>query len=369
MEKSNLLICTDNNIKYSTVAIGGWVISGSFNDGTCHGAHHFIEHLLFNNEEIKVKVLELKKRGIIYNAFTSHELTCFYIHCLKKDYEIGLDFVKTILCKEYKFENVKDFENEKNIILREIDYSNNKLDEVKNALLNKVFVDSKYAAPILGTEKSVRAMTMEALQKTFNQFYHHSNKFITVAGEVDVSEEETYAVNSYNKNNHEVSIQRLKSDAKLDFISTKNCYYGIAIYTPKVFRKEGQVYGVLVKNELLDQIRENLGAVYRIDSVNMNFYSGMVSFFIMNLKVDTIERVQPIVKALLNRKDEQLLELLNILHLQRMTQNSIKADNVVSKMLGIGYGRTILANEENEMNFADFLSYRNECDYYEHLSH
>lgn len=356
----------DRNGFFNTISIGGWLVSGSFQDPSqMSGIHHFIEHMIFNQENVRRKANQLKEKGAVYNAFTSHELTCFYVNCIPSDYHIGMEFINEILKGTHDFWKDTTFENERNIVLNEIEYGMNKVELVKYGLLAKIFREARYAKPITGDVNSVRSFTSAFIQTEYEKIYNGSHKFITVSGRTKEMEQNK-PVHKEEFRFDPIEIKGPEEYASLDFDGPDGyCYYGVALYIPKRFRMEGQNYAFYLKNEMLKILREKLGAVYRIDSSNMNFYSGMVSFWIVKVKKELLPTVREQLNLIFSYHEEDLVNRLKNQQLQFSNYNCIRSDNVVSRMLNQGYLLTILKDENQQMEFNNFLSYIAEGKYYE----
>ena len=107
-----------------TISCGLWVHQGSsYETDEYNGLSHLTEHLLFNaedivNEQYKQLIHEISDNGVMYNAATTKEYTCFYFTGLANTLEKCILALAHIAMKnrEFDFEN---FENEKKVVLQE----------------------------------------------------------------------------------------------------------------------------------------------------------------------------------------------------------------------------------------------------------
>lgn len=350
----NLII--DNNNKLNSIAMGCWIASGSFNDyQNKSGLHHFLEHLIFNIPYVKEKSNLLKEKGAVINAFTSQELMCFYVNCLEEHYDLALDFMESIIYSDLEFDENVNFDNEKKIIMREIEYHDKEIEQVKNRILKQIFYENKYSLSILGDINTISNIDLLDIKSLYKQIQTNVDKFITIVGNVN---NKKYNLNLTNMNdNKDISIE-IKDNYFIDALETDSeyCYYGIAKFYPKKYRKEGRICSECIKEDLLNSIREVKGIVYRVNSTNMNFNFGMVSFWILKIHKKNIDFVKGETKKIVENIDFNYLEKLQKTKTKIITKNIIKNDNTLSKMLSLGYGNTILKDEENEYDFLGFIN-------------
>ncbi len=89
----------------------------------------------------------------------------------------------------------------------------------------------------------------------------------------------------------------------------------------------------------------------------MNFSSGVVSFLILKVMKKDVDFVKHCVDIVLGKVNEDLLHILIIIQKRVLNRSLIKNDNVLSRMLNLGYENTILINEAEAYDIASFLKY------------
>ncbi len=360
--ESNTSVLIQNANQFNAIAIGGWLKSGALNDYEGkYGLHHFMEHIIFNVPPIRLLSESLKERGVVINAFTSHEIICFYAVCLEEDYESAFTLISNILFSKLNLERDVNFENEKKIILNEIKYHESYSDYLKQLLLQQLFHINGDRFTILGNEKSVLNMSNSDVRLLYEDISNNCMKFITVIGNSNkLKSTPALNLNEMVSDTYKPLIPDI--DIKDTFLQElsgqdEDCLYGIGIYYPKLYRKEGLIFTEYVKNELLKEIRENNGVAYRIDSSNMNFSSGVVSFLILKVMKKDVDFVKHCVDIVLGKVNEDLLHILIIIQKRVLNRSLIKNDNVLSRMLNLGHENTILINEAEAYDVASFLKY------------
>ena len=147
------------------------------------GIAHFLEHKMFEQEDGTDALTFFNKNGCKSNASTSPRITKYLFSGPNFFYE-NLEFLLSFVENPYfTDENV---EKEKGIIIEEIHMG---LDDpgrrMYNGLLYNALINNPMKYPVIGTDESVRSITKEDLYKCYNTFYHPSNMFLVITGNVD----------------------------------------------------------------------------------------------------------------------------------------------------------------------------------------
>lgn len=148
------------------------------------GVAHFLEHKMFEIEDGTDAFEYFHERGAECNANTSHTKTTYLFSGINK-FEENLEFLLSYVEEPYfTDENV---EKEKGIIEQEIMmYRNRPYENIYNGLFKNLFINHPYKYPIIGTKESVYSITKEDLYACYNTFYHPSNMFIVITGNIDL---------------------------------------------------------------------------------------------------------------------------------------------------------------------------------------
>lgn len=169
-------------------ALGIFVRAGSGDEPPARrGMSHFLEHLLFKrtrrrtNAEIS-RVID--RLGGEVDAFTTKEYTGFYVHTLDHHFDEALDLVADVVLSPAF--NASDIETERGVILEEIGEANDNPDD----LVHEIFVRSFWrthplGAPILGTARTIAAITRGDLYRYYASRYVPANFIVALAGRVD----------------------------------------------------------------------------------------------------------------------------------------------------------------------------------------
>ena len=150
------------------------------------GVAHFLEHKVFEQKDGKDPFEFYSKSGSDCNANTSnHKTTYLFIGQEKilENLNYLLDFVQSPYFTE---ENVK---KEKGIIEQELKmYQDNPYVHPSEIITYNSFIEHPIKISVGGTVKSIYEITKEDLYKCYNTFYHPSNMFVCVTGNVKPKE-------------------------------------------------------------------------------------------------------------------------------------------------------------------------------------
>ncbi len=149
------------------------------------GIAHFLEHKLFESNTDESIFEGFEKDGAYVNAATSYNKTYYYFNTVDNFDSCLIRLIDFVQSPYFTDENV---EKEKGIINQEIDMRDDDPDGylykkiVENALLK-----SQYKYDVGGTKQEVGKITKEDLYECYNTFYHPSNMYLVIAGDIDVN--------------------------------------------------------------------------------------------------------------------------------------------------------------------------------------
>ena len=275
---SGLRVITDTVPEMETVALGVWADVGTRHEDLKHnGVAHMVEHMMFNgtptrnSREIAEAVEDV---GGQINAYTSREITAYYIHLLKNDMPMAMDILSDILQRPTFPDN--ELEKERGVILQEIGMTNDTPDDVVfDHYQETAYPAQALGAPILGRENIIENMKKETLYDYVHRFYTPEKLVVSAAGNIDHDSfvhtartmfcdlpkdtHQAYAPAKYKGGDMRTEKELEQSHVVLGFQGVKRedpDYYSAVIL--------GTVLGGGMSSRLFQEVREKHGLVYSI---------------------------------------------------------------------------------------------------------
>ena len=185
---NGLRVLTEHVPYVSSVSLGIWVEAGSRDEYKPHrGILHFIEHMLFKGTEKRTAfelVHSLESVGGQIDAFTSRDITCFFVRCIDEHTEIALDVLGDMLRSSVFDPNA--IEKEKGVVVEEI----RNVEDTPDELIHDAFGESVWGGhpvgrPILGVQETVVSFQRKDLIDHLREFYTSGSVIVTAAGSLD----------------------------------------------------------------------------------------------------------------------------------------------------------------------------------------
>ena len=168
-----------------TAAVGVFVGTGSRHESAGQsGAAHFLEHMAFKstlNRSTDRLAMDIDSIGGQMNAYTTKESTCFYTRCLDLHLPRAIELLGDMLLNGAFLD--EEVDTERGVILEEIGMYRDTPEDLVNELLNAaVYRGHSLARPILGTRRTLSAMTGDRLRDYRRSHYLPHNIVISLAG-------------------------------------------------------------------------------------------------------------------------------------------------------------------------------------------
>ncbi|MFI4871058.1 MAG: M16 family metallopeptidase [Phycisphaerales bacterium JB058] len=184
---NGLTIIAEPDASAHSSAVGFFVKTGARDEPTpLMGVSHFLEHMMFKGTPNR-SAAELNQAfddiGARNNAYTSHEVTCFYAHVLPEFAGTATELLGDMLRPALRQD---DFDTEKGVILEEIAmYKDNPFWVLYEDLAEKHFVGHTLGHRVLGTNDSIRELQRDQMQGYFDERYSADNTVVSLAGDID----------------------------------------------------------------------------------------------------------------------------------------------------------------------------------------
>ncbi len=163
-------------------------VGSRYEDKLVNGASHFIEHLMFKGTKRRPNALaitkELDRYGAEYNAFTSKDITGYYIKMDAAHTPLALDILHDMLFHS-RFEDA-ELNRERGVIIEEINmYEDNPALHMGDLLEGALFPKSSLGWNIAGPRETIRTISREALMEYHRRYYIPSRITLTIAGKIN----------------------------------------------------------------------------------------------------------------------------------------------------------------------------------------
>lgn len=188
---SGLKLVVSPNPAVRSVSVGVFAGAGSADETQAEsGISHLIEHMMFKgtaNRSAFDIANDIDSLGAQINAYTSKSCTCYYT--LSRDVHAAecMDVLSDMYFNA-SFDPA-ELKKERKVVLEELNESEDTPDDLcLEKLASAAFKGSPLEKPILGTKKSLHALTAEDLHAYKDRFYVSSGTVISMAGNLTVSE-------------------------------------------------------------------------------------------------------------------------------------------------------------------------------------
>lgn len=154
------------------------------------GVAHAVEHMLFkgtkkrNENEINLACDEVFG---FHNAMTNYPYVIYYGTTLSSDFEKGFEIYSDIILNPIFPE--EGFKEEIDIILEELkEWKDDPYQDCEDELYYNSFNKRRIKELIIGTEESIKNISLEDIKEFYNKHYTPSNCIITVVSSLDYEE-------------------------------------------------------------------------------------------------------------------------------------------------------------------------------------
>ncbi len=367
---SNINLIAEKLPNFHSVTVGMWVRAGSVTESAAeNGLSHFIEHMLFKGTEkrtAKQIAVDVDNIGGQMNAFTSKELTCYYIKTIDEKLEEGIEILADLFCNAQLDEG--ELNKERGVILEEIAMNNDDPEDVAMDLIASTFFKGcPLDKTILGPPENIKGYSRKDLVAYMDKHYTAENMIISVAGNFDEARLRD-ALNKYVKVKHAdksapgaVDCSAFKAGKGFDCIEKDVEQMHICMALPSYSMKSGMRYPIYVLNNviggsmssrLFQKIREEMGMAYSVYSHPVMYSdTGMYSLYAGTMAQNAEKVAALMVEELRNVKAHGITKDEFLQSKEQLKGNLILSlESTSSKMNAIGKSAlltdTVYSDEE-----------------------
>ena len=171
----------------ASASVGVWVTAGARHEAAeQNGIAHFLEHMAFKGTARRSALQiaeEIEDVGGYINAYTSREMTAYYVRVLEADVPMAMDVVADIVLNP-AFEP-REIEVERHVILQEIGQAMDTPDDVIfDWLQEAAYPAQAIGRPILGPSDGVARYGAEDLKRFVRSHYGPGQMILAASGAV-----------------------------------------------------------------------------------------------------------------------------------------------------------------------------------------
>ena len=289
-------VVTEKMPGLASASIGVWVTAGARHEAAKqNGIAHFLEHMAFKGttKRTSLQIAEaIEDVGGYINAYTSREVTAYYVRVLENDVALGLDVIADI--QRNPLLDNGEMEVERGVILQEIGQALDTPDDVIfDWLQEKAYPDQPIGRTILGPSERVSKFTRTDLSDFIGQHYGPEQMILAAAGAVDHDEIVRLAEQMFGdmtpKPMFDVDAARFSGGEVRQLKPLEQAHFALGFESPGYRADDiyvAQIYasalGGGMSSRLFQEIRENRGLCYTIfaqagayaDTGMMTIYAG-----------------------------------------------------------------------------------------------
>ncbi len=181
-------VITESLPTVRSASVGVWAGVGSRDESPAlAGATHYLEHLLFKRtarRDALAIAAELDSVGGELNGFTTKELTCYYARVVDEDVPLAVDVLLDMVTSSLVTD--LDVEAERSVVLEEIAMNaDDPADCAHEMFSQQMWATSSVGRPVLGTERSIEAITPVQLRRWYRSRYVAPNLVVAAAGNLE----------------------------------------------------------------------------------------------------------------------------------------------------------------------------------------
>ena len=371
--KCGVRVVMDKVDYIQSAAVGFWFKTGSVNETEEYaGISHFIEHMMFKGTKTrnpKQIAEDIDKIGGQINAFTSKEVTCYYVKSISEHLFESMDVLVDMLTESTFSE--EEMNRERKVILEEMKMTEDTPDELAQEMITAVVnKGNPMEGPIIGNKESLERITRDVMVDYYEKQYTRDSVVVCVAGNFDADRVCEYLEGKLTKLNATKEQPELKPseyrpgfDSKAKnieqshiFLGTESCdlgsddYYGTAVLC--------NILGGNMSSRLFQGVREEKGLAYSVYSATAAASFTGALYIYAGVAHENVEKATKAIMIELDKikngdiKEEELNKAK-----EQLKSNFIFGlENVLSRMMSMGRSYTLLGRVRSDEEVLEELS-------------
>ncbi len=339
-----------------TMACGLWVAQGSKNESDANsGLSHLIEHLLVNpitsgNEAYQKLIEEVTNSGVVYNAATTKEYTCFYFTGLSNTIDLCVKSLSHIAMNNRNFPEDM-FENEKKVVVQEATSFYSSFQQIKERTSQALWGNIGIGRIIMGNISNIQDATIEQINGIIEENYIPERATIVIVGDIEYVRALDLIENNFRDwkdihSNEEQELVNSEPGVYLNKGSGASSVVSVGFRTGGYSMMQRQAIDMMVrilgqsgfKARIVDEIRMKRGLAYNVGGFYSVFRNhGTIGFMAVCDKEKTVDVARVMMDTLIQAKkegftDEEIQREKNMME----TTMLLSVDNITDHLRNIG---------------------------------
>ena len=282
---NGLRIVTQEMPGLETVSMGIWNFVGGRDEiANINGVAHLLEHMAFKGTKTKtaLEIAEtIENVGGDINAYTSKEITAYYVKLIAGDLPLGINILSDILQNSSFAQD--ELDRERGVIIQEIGmYLDTPDDMIFDYWQDKAYPNQPMGRSILGKTEIIKTITRDQVKDFMMSNYNPNKMIVSAAGKIDHNDFVERITKAFinlpmgKDNNREVakySSGEYREQKDLEQIHLLLGFEGINYHNEDYYSL--LVYSSLIgggmSSRLFQEIREKRGLVYGISSFSSSY--------------------------------------------------------------------------------------------------
>lgn len=331
------------------------------------GVSHFLEHLFFKGTKkrpsTKIISEQVDAVGGYSNAYTSNELTNYYIKVPYQQVQLAMDILADMM--RNSLFDADEIDRERGVVLEEMNvYRDDPASHVHSLTPHLLWPGHPLAEEVIGNEKVIKSVKRDEIMAYRDRFYQPGNMVVSAAGRVDHDKLVEMAEKLYGDMQNTAipespKVQTILTGNRTKTLTQDTAQSHLAISTvaypyrhPKeaASRLMAAILGRGLSSRLFLNVRERKGLAYRVnagletftDTGAFEVYAGVghdkvpeaIGAICEELRIIS---TQPVPEGELNKAKNQIRGGLQM----AMESNSAVVDRLAGQMTLLGSVRSV----------------------------
>lgn len=340
-------------------------VGSRYEQRAINGVSHFIEHLMFKGTKRRPKSLHISQEldgvGAQYNAYTSKEVTCYYVKVNAEHTELAADILGDMLLNS-AFDQ-KEIDRERGTIIEEIKmYEDNPVIGIGDLAEQLVFGKKHPLGwSILGPREIIQGVTREKILEYRNTFYNANNITIVAGGKIPATfqaiVEKHFGGFKKNKIKKEFTPYRNwnKEIVQIQNRNIEQVQLSLIMpgfkYTDNRLRSlmvASNILGGTMSSRLFTEVREKRGLAYNIRTSSSVYEDVGVFEVTAGLEKNKVGEALKVIVAELSKMKEKKVSRAELIRAKENIRGSFILDFEDSEEVAAYYGRQALFSKKIE---------------------